>query len=73
MSTQRTPVTVQTGRDDAPRARDGALDQASPLEAVLTAMVTRRLWFGARPVAHPARIGPHARQTSAVRRRLARL
>ncbi len=73
MSMRHAPVTAQTGRNDAARAYDGAPEQASPLEAVLTAMVTRRLWFGARPVAHPARIGPHARQTSAVRRRLARL
>ncbi len=73
MGTRHTPGTAQVTGDAAVRSHDGASGQASPLDAVLTAMVSRRLWYGARPMTHAARGGPQARQTGAVRRRLARL
>lgn len=73
MGTRDTPGTAQLSSDAAVRSRDGASEQASPLDAVLTAMVSRRLWYGARPATQSACGEPQARQTGAVRRRLARL
>ncbi len=73
MGTRHTPGTAQVSSDAAVRSHDGAAEQASPLDVVLTAMVSRRLWYGARPVTHAARGRPQAQQTGAVRRRLARL
>ena len=73
MGTRHTPGTAQESTHAAVLSNDGASEQASPLDAVLTSMVSRRLWYGTRPVTHAARGGPQAQRTGAVRRRLARL